>query len=83
MTVVGAGYGGRLELGRFHLGVAGHYGQGLGLNYALEVSDAAQDKEGNLRNIRGVYVQTQVVVRKVDLFAGWGIAQVFLTDYDK
>lgn len=81
-TVVGAGYGGRLELGNFHLGVAGHYGQGLGMNYALEVSDAAQDKEGNLRKINGLYVQTQVVVRKFDLFAGWGIAQVFLTDYD-
>jgi hypothetical protein len=81
-TVAGAGFGGRLELGPFRVGVAGHYGQGLGLYYALEASDAAQDKEGNLRTISGAYVQTNVVVRKAELFAGWGIAQVYLTDYD-
>jgi hypothetical protein len=81
-TILGAGYGGRLEFGPFHLGVAGHYGRGLGLYYALEASDAAQDKEGTLRKIRGTYVQAQVVVEKFDLFAGWGIAQVYLTDFD-
>jgi hypothetical protein len=81
-TVAGAGYGGRLEIGPVHIGVAGHYGRGLGLYYALEASDAAQDKEGTLRKISGTYVQAQVVLGKLDLFAGWGIAQVFLTDYD-
>src|SRR5262249_29063841 len=78
-TVVGAGFGGRLELGPFRLGVAGHYGQGLGLYYALESSDAAQDRQGNLRTISGAYVQTNVVIRKAEVFAGWGIAQVYLT----
>jgi hypothetical protein len=81
-TILGAGYGGRLELGPVHIGVAGHYGRGLGLYYALEASDAAQDKEGTLRTISGAYVQAQVVIQKVDLFAGWGIAQVYLTDFD-
>jgi len=81
-TILGAGFGGRLEIGPLHLGIAGHTGRGLGLYYALEVSDAAQDKEGNLRKISGLYVQAQVVVRKFDVFAGAGIAQVFLTDYD-
>jgi hypothetical protein len=81
-TIAGAGYGGRLELGPVHIGVAGHYGQGLGIYYALEASDAAQDKEGNLRTIRGTYVQTQIVIHSVDVFAGWGIAQVFRTNYD-
>ena len=28
-------------------------------------------------------MQAQVVIRKVDLFAGWGITQIHLTDYDK
>ncbi len=82
-TIAGVGYGGRLELGPVHIGVAGHTGQGLGLNYALEVSEAAQDKEGNLRKITGWYVQSQVVVGKADLFAGWGLVQVFLTDFDE
>jgi hypothetical protein len=82
-TVVGASYGGRLELGPVHIGVAGHYGQGLGLNYALDVSDAAQDKEGNLRTTTGFYGQTQVVLGKFDVFAGAGLVQVQLTDYDR
>jgi len=82
-TILGAGFGGRLEIGPLHLGIAGHTGRGLGLYYALEVSDAAQDKEGNLRKISGLYAQAQVVIRKVDVFAGAGIAQVFLTEYDR
>jgi hypothetical protein len=82
-TVAGAGYGGRLELGAFHLGVAGHYGQGIGLNYALQADQAAQDFAGNMRTIAGWYVQTQVVLGKFDLFAGWGLAQIFLTEYDR
>jgi hypothetical protein len=82
-TIAGAGYGLRLELGWFHLGLAGHTGRGLGLNYALETSDVAQDKQGNLRRITGWYAQTQFVIKKVDLFAGAGLVQVFLTDYDK
>ena len=81
-TVAGVGYGGRLELGPVHIGAAGHTGRGLGLNYALETSDVAQDKQGNLRRITGWYVQSQFVIGKVDLFAGWGLVQVFNTDYD-
>ena len=83
LTILGGVAGGRLELGPFHLGVSGFYGEGTGINYALEVSDAALDKIGNLRKTTGVYGQAQVVIRKVDLFAGWGITQVYLTDYDK
>ena len=82
-TSEGVGYGGRLELGIFHLGLAGHYGKGLGLNYALEVSSAAADTAGNFRTFDGYYVQTQVALGKVDVSAGWGITRVFLTDQDK
>jgi hypothetical protein len=82
-TVAGAGYGGRFEVGPFHLGLAGHYGQGIGLNYALQADQAAQDFQGNLRTIAGWYAQSQVVIKKFDLFAGWGMAQIFKTDFDK
>ena len=82
VTGAGFGYGGRLELGRFHLGVAGHYGIGLGLNYALEVSDAAQDSTAHLRKFDGYYVQTQVVLGKVDVSAGWGITRVLANAVD-
>jgi len=82
-TVQAVGYGGRFELGPFHLGVAGYLGKGLGLSYALENSYAAIDTPGHLRKSDGYYVQTQVVVNKFDFFAGWGIARIFLTDFDK
>jgi hypothetical protein len=79
----GFGYGGRFELGFFHLGLAGHYGKGLGLSYALENSYAAIDPQGTLRTFDGYYAQSQFVLGRFDLFAGTGITRVFLTDYDK
>jgi hypothetical protein len=82
-TAEGVGYGGRLELGPVHLGAAGHYGKGLGLSYALENSYAALDSQGNPRTFDGYYVQSQFVIGSVDLFAGWGITRVFLTDFDR
>lgn len=82
-TVLGGAYGGRFEGGPFRLGVSGFYGKGLGTSYALENSYAAADTLGNLRWSDGYYVQTQVVLRKFDLFAGWGIVRMFLTDHDK
>jgi hypothetical protein len=82
-TAQGVGYGGRLELGPVRLGVAGHYGKGLGLSYALENSYAAMDTKNNLRTFDGYYVQSQVVLKQFDIFAGWGITRVFLTALDK
>jgi hypothetical protein len=82
-TAKGLGAGGRLEVGPFHLGIAVDRGQGLGLNYALEVSDAAQDLQGNMRTFDAGYVQTQLILGKIELAAGVGIARVFRTDFDK
>ncbi len=82
-TSVGVGYGGRFELGPVHIGLAGHYGQGLGLNYALENSPGAFDIQGNPRRIDGYYAQSQFVLGRFDLFAGWGITRIFLTTLDK
>ena len=82
-TAAGLGYGGRFELGPVRLGAAGHVGKGLGFNYALEPSDAAVDFMGTLRKVDGYYVQGQLVIRKFDIFAGWGMVRAFLTDYDE
>jgi hypothetical protein len=82
-TAKGLGAGGRLELGLFRLGVAGHWGKGLGTNYALESTDASTDLSGNLRDVDGYYVQTQFVLGKIDVFGGAGFNRIFLTDYDK
>jgi len=81
-TAAGMGYGGRFEYDFFRIGVAGHFGRGLGLNYALETSDAAQDLDGHMRKFDGYYAQTQFVLGKFDLSAGAGIVRVFLTDRD-
>jgi hypothetical protein len=82
-TAAGVGYGGRFEVGPVHIGLAGHYGQGLGLSYALENSIAAFDPQGNPRRIDGYYAQSQFVLGRFDLFAGWGITRIFLTTLDK
>jgi hypothetical protein len=82
-TAYGVGYGLRFELGPVHIGLAGDYGKGTGLNYALESSDAAQDQQGNLRIFDSYYAQLQIVLGKFDLFTGAGIERVFLTDFDK
>lgn len=81
-AAAGFGYGGRVELGPVRLGVAGHYGKGLGLNYALEPSDATLDFSGALRKFDGYYVQSQVVLGDFDLSAGAGITRVFLGSND-
>jgi hypothetical protein len=82
-TAGGVGYGGRIEVGPVHLGVAGHYGKGLGLNYALELSGASVDPTTDLRQSDGYYVQSQFVLGAVDLSAGWGITRVFLNPADR
>ncbi len=77
-TVYGGGAGGRLEVAFFHLGVAGHYGQGLGLNYAFDNSQTVleQTYTQQLRKFDGIYVQTQFVLGHFDLAAGWGETRV-------
>jgi hypothetical protein len=87
-SVYGAGYGGRLELGSVRLGVAGHWGKGLGLSYALEPSEATYSRfppggVSQLRVFDGLYVQGQLVLGRVDLAAGWGITRVHQLDIDR
>lgn len=74
----GTGYGGRVEIGPVHLGLAGHYGQGLGLYYALETTEAAYDGSAlaRLRKSDGYYAQAQLALTKFDINAGVGISRV-------
>jgi hypothetical protein len=82
-TAYGAGYGGRLELGPFHVGVAGHSGVGLGLNYALEPSAATYNDLSELRRSDGYYIQAQLVWDKFDFNAGFGATRVHLLEADQ
>jgi Gram-negative porin len=77
-SAYGVGYGLRVELGRVHLGLAGHWGQGLGLSYALETTEAAYDASAlhRLRKSDGYYAQAQYALNKFDFNAGVGIARV-------
>jgi hypothetical protein len=82
-TMAGVGYGGRIELGRFHLGVAGHYGRGLGLSYALEDTNTTFDQNFNLRTFDGYSALAQVLVGRFDVNVGAGISRVFLLDSER
>jgi hypothetical protein len=87
-TVKGVGGGFRAEVGNFHIGAGGHYGQGLGLYYALEGSDAdvsgAQNPKGReFRTAQGYSVMAQYVLGSVDLDAGFGQSIVKLLPFDK
>ncbi len=81
-TVYGVGYGARIEVGPFHLGLAGHYGQGLGLYYALETTEAAYDEQHRLRKSDGYYAQAQYSPGRFDVNAGVGISRVLLLPTD-
>jgi hypothetical protein len=84
-TIYGAGYGGRFEVGPVRLGVAGHYGRGLGISYALDPSEATYgppELTTDFRVFDGYYAQTQVVIGKFDVGGGAGVTRIRLLDVD-
>ena len=86
-TMSGAGYGGRIEVGPVHLGLAGHYGTGIGLNFALDPSPSffhPSLPDRKFRTMDGYYAQLQVSPLKVlDVAAGYGVSEVQLLKEDK
>jgi hypothetical protein len=87
----GAG-GARFELGPVRIGGAAHYGKGLGFFYALENSPASfytalgsepPEVDGTLRTFDGFYAQGAVVLGRVDLAVGYGLARVRMLDLDR
>lgn len=80
----GVGYGGRVELGPVRLGLAGHWGKGLGLSYALEPSLATYSEDGReLRYFSGYYGQMQLVFGKFSISGGAGVTWVPQLESDK
>jgi Gram-negative porin len=86
-TVIGAGYGARLEYGPFHVGGGGHYGKGLGLYYALEGGLAAAaggwNSTPDLRTFDGYSVFAQYAPGQFDINLGYGVSKVHLLEIDK
>jgi len=82
-SVYGVQAGARVELGPFHLGLAGFSGKGLGVNYFLSQSDSINNQASNeFRPFDGGYVQAQVVVQKFDFNAGLGITRAHQMSQD-
>jgi len=90
-TIMGAGYGGRFELGPAHIGLAGHYGKGVGMDFALQPTPAIWDHRDEyqkdkllLRTFTGYYAQAMVSATKaIDIMAGVGITSVAQNPEDK
>jgi hypothetical protein len=88
VTQWGGAAGMRFELGPLRMGLAGHYGRGLGFYYAQENSAAAAynatdlmnpddaRRDGDLRLFRGFYGQLAGVFGPVMLAAGAGVSQL-------
>ena len=77
-SVWGVGGGGRIEISVLRLGVAGHYGQGLGFDYAFDGSNAVLEigNTQQLRKFSGIYAQSMVALGRVDISAGAGVTKV-------
>ncbi len=79
----GVGYGGRIEAGPVHLGVAAHYGPGLGLAYALQSGPISTSDTGELRTFDGYSALLQLVAGRLNFNLGWGISRCFLLESDR
>ena len=84
--VYGVGYGARIELGPLRLGLAGHWGRGVGVTYAFDFGEAVVERAQNTFKFRafdGYYAQSMLKFSKVDLAAGWGITRLLLLTEDQ
>ncbi len=77
-TISGFGYGGRVELGPIRLGLAGHQGKGIGVNFALEPNNSGWHPDlKTFREVDGYSAHLQIVPsNKFDLMAAAGITRV-------
>ncbi|MES1206356.1 MAG: porin [Pseudomonadota bacterium] len=82
-TAHGLGYGGRVEVGPVHLGVAGHRGPGLGLAYALQPGAVSVSETFELRTFDGYSGLLQFVTSRFDFNVGAGMSRCFLLETDR
>jgi hypothetical protein len=84
-TISGVGYGARIELGPIHLGLAGHQGTGIGVNFALEPNTSGWHPDlKTFRDVDGYSAHLQLSLSdQFDLMAAAGITRVHRLDEDK
>ena len=77
-TITGVGYGGRVEVGPVKLGLAGHFGKGIGLDFALQPHTSGfHPIDKTFRTLDGYYAQLMVSpTTTFDISAGAGITRV-------
>jgi predicted porin len=77
----GAGYGGRIGLGRLKLGLVGGWDHGGGMYVPL--GDVAIDNDGHLRNVATAWGQAMYSLGAFDVTAGVGQARMHATATDE
>jgi hypothetical protein len=83
-TIWGAAYGGRFELGPLRLGFTSHMGEGLGLSFAFDPSEATVTEDGtNTRFFTGYYGQMMLVFGRFSISGGAGITYVSRLSVDR
>lgn len=84
-TISGVGYGGRVELGPVHLGLAGHQGKGIGINFALEPNNSGWHPDSKaFREVNGYSAHLEISPsERIDFMAAAGITRVHRLDADK
>jgi hypothetical protein len=89
-AIIGAAGGGRVEFGPVHLGVAGHWGKGIGMDFALQPMQSSIDhrqeykNDAKLRTYSGYYAQAMVsATPAIDISAGFGVSQLAQNPEDK
>jgi hypothetical protein len=74
-------------VGPVHLGLAAHYGRGLGLSFALQpaeqITAGGPSQNYELRTFDGYYAQFQLALRRFDINAGAGVTRVHLLASDR
>jgi predicted porin len=81
VEVYGVSYGTTLGAYDVKLGLAGYYGDGLGI--AVPLSDDAIGIDGEPRLHQGYYAQLKYTLGNTDLAAGYGISRAKQTEGDK
>jgi hypothetical protein len=86
-TISGVGFGGRLELGPVRLGLAGHQGKGIGINFALEPNNSGWHPylpDQPFREVDGYSAHLQIAPSdKFDFMAAAGITRIKRLGVDK